>query len=71
MPKQELKAGDKVKYSENWLRSCGMYNALKNARAEVVEIVQHGSLILATLKWQNNMSLPDSVNVSNLKKVGK
>ena len=61
-----MKVGQRVKYSDNFLRSIGMYHSdMRRARGVVQEVTECGPVKLATMIW-NVSDLPARVNVRNL-----
>lgn len=67
---RELKEGDKVAYSVQFLDSIGMpHSDLAQARGTILKIHRHtDTLALAEIKW--NGDFPLKVNVKNLALVG-
>ena len=66
-----LKIGDKVAYSVQFLKSIGESPTgdLCHCRGEIIKITNCGSIKLATIKW-DNPNISDLINVGNLAKVG-
>lgn len=65
-----IKVGDRVQYSRNWLRSTGNYTGrLPFAKGIVTSIKNYGGLELATINW-GDPDIPERVNIKNLHKIG-
>lgn len=62
-----MKIGDRVRYTAQWLRSCGMYTGnICFAKGEIVEVRKCSrDFILAVVQWDNDY-IPRVVNVGNL-----
>jgi hypothetical protein len=67
----KFQVGDKVAYSVQFLKSCGMsHGEAAHARGTITGIQALGShLILASIDWKG-ADMPERVNVFNLAKVG-
>lgn len=66
-----MKIGNKVAYSVQFLKSIGMsHGEMAHARGEVVELIKLGSITLAKIKWLNGADMPEKVNIANLAIVG-
>jgi len=63
---QDIKVGDRVAYSRQFLRSIGCYTGdMPHARGTVTGLVQVGSVTLADIDW-NLPDLPARVIEKNL-----
>ena len=66
-----ISVGDKVAYSTVFLKSTGEHSGpIPHARGVVIDIKHHGSVSLATIKW-NTPEAPEKVNTKNLVRVDK
>lgn len=68
---KNIKIGDRVKYSHEWLKSVGeLTGDIPFARGVVESVEDFGdSFTLAVIDWGND-EIPPRVNVKNLVKVG-
>jgi len=65
----KLKVGDKVRYSNSFLRSISAYaGSLPFAKGRITSITDFGSTKIAMIRW-NDPEVPAKVNVANLEKV--
>lgn len=71
MPKApDLKVGDKVAYSVQFLKSIGeSHGEMARGRGEIMDIRDYG-VKLARINWTTGKELPETVNVGNLALVG-
>jgi len=72
--KRQIRVGDKVAYSVQWLRGVGLSptDPLCHARGQVISIVELSArLHLAVVDWgSGSADVPNKVNVNNLALVG-
>lgn len=65
----DIRVGDQVRYSRDWLRSTGTFTGdLPAAKGVVTELKDLGGLTLARIEW-DRPDVPERVNVKNLVKV--
>lgn len=70
MTRNELKVGDRVGYSFNFLRSIGDLTYLAHARGAIVELrALSPQTTLARVEW-NSDEYPSLINVENLARIG-
>ncbi len=68
----KIKAGDRIAYSVQFLKSIGMsHGEMAHARGTITAIKSYSkTLNLAEIAWEKNAGMPERVNVCNLAKVG-
>ncbi len=72
----EIKVGDKVAYSRNFLKSTGMITGpTPFARGVVTDIKRYGSVVIASVDWGHTLPKTDDdgdkIAVGNLVKVDR